>query len=63
VVSGDAAGSVDGAVALPTPRAQAAVLSPLISTLPAQLVAVELARARQFDLDRDSGLSKVTHSL
>lgn len=34
-----------------------------VSILPAQLVAVGIARAQGFDLDRDSDLAKVTNSL
>jgi glucosamine--fructose-6-phosphate aminotransferase (isomerizing) len=61
VASGDAADRVDGAqYVLKTPRAPLPVLSPLLSVLPGQLVAAELARAKGLDPDKPAHLSKVT---
>jgi glucosamine--fructose-6-phosphate aminotransferase (isomerizing) len=61
VASGSAADRIEGAAfRLPTPAAPAAILSPLISVVPGQLFARELALAKGYDPDRPTHLSKVT---
>jgi len=61
VASGDAAASLTGAAySLPVPKPPAPLLSPLLSVVPGQLFAAELARARGLDPDHPVGLSKVT---
>ena len=61
VASGDAAEKLAGAAyALPVPRPPSPLLSPLLSVVPGQLFALELARAKGLDPDRPEGLTKVT---
>ncbi len=61
VASGDAADQLAGAAyALPVPSPPSPLLSPLLSVVPGQLFALELARAKGLDPDRPEGLTKVT---
>jgi glutamine---fructose-6-phosphate transaminase (isomerizing) len=61
VASGDAAACLEGAAySLPVPKPPAPLLSPLLSVVPGQLFAAELARTRGLDPDHPVGLSKVT---
>jgi len=61
VASGDAAERLAGAAyALPVPNPPVPLLSPLLSVVPGQLFALELARAKGLDPDRPEGLTKVT---
>jgi glucosamine--fructose-6-phosphate aminotransferase (isomerizing) len=61
VASGDAADKLAGAAyALPVPTPPSPLLSPLLSVVPGQLFALELARAKGLDPDRPEGLTKVT---
>jgi glutamine---fructose-6-phosphate transaminase (isomerizing) len=64
VASGDAADKLAGAAyALPVPNPPSPLLSPLLSVVPGQLFALELARAKGLDPDRPAGLTKVTLAL
>jgi len=64
VASGDAADKLAGAAyALPVPSPPSPLLSPLLSVVPGQLFAFELARAKGLDPDRPEGLTKVTLAL
>jgi len=61
VASGDAADKLAGAAyALPVPSPPSPLLSPLLSVVPGQLFALELAHAKRLDPDRPEGLTKVT---
>jgi glutamine---fructose-6-phosphate transaminase (isomerizing) len=61
VASGNAASKIEGAAyALPVPEAPMSLLSPLLSVVPGQLFAADLARARGLDSDHPEGLTKVT---
>ena len=61
LIASDAADEVEGAaLSLPVPPSPVAVLSPLLSIVPGQLVAGALAVARGLDPDRPVGLEKVT---
>jgi glutamine---fructose-6-phosphate transaminase (isomerizing) len=61
IASGSAADAVVGAsYSLPVPDPPSSVLSPLLSTIPGQLFAWALARAKGLDPDEPRGLSKVT---
>jgi glucosamine--fructose-6-phosphate aminotransferase (isomerizing) len=60
VISDDEATCDLGAAALRTPTAPAEWLSPLVSTLPAQLFAYHLTRARGQDTEQPRWISKVT---
>jgi len=60
VISDDAETQAIGASALPTPTAPGEWLSPLVSTLPAQLFAYHLTRARGQDTEQPRWISKVT---
>ncbi len=60
IISDDAATQAIGAAALPTPTAPAEWLSPLVSTLPAQLFAYHLTRGRGQDTEQPRWISKVT---
>jgi glutamine---fructose-6-phosphate transaminase (isomerizing) len=60
IISDDAATRELGTAALATPRAPAEWLSPLISTMPAQLYAYHVTRARGQDTERPRWISKVT---
>jgi glucosamine--fructose-6-phosphate aminotransferase (isomerizing) len=61
VAAGSAAGEIaDARYRLGVPAAPLPVLSPLLSVVPGQLLAVRLAAARGLDPDRPAGLSKVT---
>ena len=60
VISDDPATQALGAAHLSTPVAPAEWLSPLVSTLPAQLFAYHLTRARGQDTERPRWISKVT---
>jgi glucosamine--fructose-6-phosphate aminotransferase (isomerizing) len=64
IASGTAAGAVDGAAyVVPVPRPPVALLAPLLSVAPGQLLAWALAKAKGLDPDRPAGLSKVTLAL
>jgi glutamine---fructose-6-phosphate transaminase (isomerizing) len=60
IISDDAATRELGTAALTTPSAPAEWLSPLVSTLPAQLYAYHVTRARGQDTERPRWISKVT---
>ena len=60
VISDDASTQAIGAASLPTPSAPAEWLSPLVSTLPAQLFAYHVTRARGQDTEQPRWISKVT---
>lgn len=61
VASGTAAEAVEGAAfVLPVPATAPALLSPLLSVVPGQVLAWALARAKGLDPDHPRGLSKVT---
>jgi glucosamine--fructose-6-phosphate aminotransferase (isomerizing) len=61
VASGTAAGEIaDAAYTVPVPKPPLAVLSPLLSVAPGQVLAWALARAKGLDADRPTGLTKVT---
>ena len=60
VISDDPATQALGAAALPTPTAPAEWLSPLVSTLPAQLFAYHVTRARGRDTEQPRWICKVT---
>jgi glutamine---fructose-6-phosphate transaminase (isomerizing) len=61
IASGTAAAEIDAAEHyLPIPAPPLALLTPLLSVAPGQLLAWGLARARGLDPDRPNGLSKVT---
>ena len=60
VISDDPATQALAAAALPMPTAPAEWLSPLVSTLPAQLFAYHLTRARGQDTEQPRWISKVT---
>jgi glucosamine--fructose-6-phosphate aminotransferase (isomerizing) len=61
IASGTAAHEIDGAeVVLPVPMPPLAVLSPLLSVVPGQLLAWALALAKGLDPDRPAGLNKIT---
>jgi glucosamine--fructose-6-phosphate aminotransferase (isomerizing) len=61
VATGAAASAIVQAdVSIPTPAAPAALLAPLLSIVPGQLLASAVAVAKGFDPDRPPGLSKVT---
>jgi glutamine---fructose-6-phosphate transaminase (isomerizing) len=60
VISDDSATQALGSAHLPTPLAPAEWLSPLVSTMPAQLFAYHLTRARGQDTEQPRWISKVT---
>src|SRR5690606_35073248 len=61
IASGPAADAIeDAAYTIPVPRPPLALLSPILSVAPGQVLAGALARAKGFDPDRPNGLSKVT---
>jgi glutamine---fructose-6-phosphate transaminase (isomerizing) len=61
IASGTAAREIDGAdVVLPVPSPPLAVLTPLLSVAPGQLLAWALALAKGLDPDRPVGLNKIT---
>ena len=61
IASGTAAGAVPGAAySVPVPAPPLALLAPLLSVAPGQLLAWALAQAKGLDPDRPNGLSKVT---
>ncbi len=60
VISDDAPTRQLGAASLATPQAPAEWLSPLVSTLPAQLYAYHVTRARGQDTEQPRWISKVT---
>jgi glucosamine--fructose-6-phosphate aminotransferase (isomerizing) len=60
VISDDPATQATAAAHLPTPTAPGEWLSPLVSTLPAQLFAYHLTRARGQDTEQPRWISKVT---
>ncbi len=60
VISDDPSTQAIGAASLPTPLAPAEWLSPLVSTLPAQLFAYHVTRARGQDTEQPRWISKVT---
>jgi glucosamine--fructose-6-phosphate aminotransferase (isomerizing) len=61
IASGTAAGEIDGAeVVLPVPMPPLAVLTPILSVAPGQLLAWALALAKGLDPDRPAGLNKIT---
>jgi glutamine---fructose-6-phosphate transaminase (isomerizing) len=64
LASGTAAAAIAGAnYTVPVPAPPLAVLTPLLSVAPGQLLAWALAKAKGFDPDRPTGLSKVTLAL
>jgi glucosamine--fructose-6-phosphate aminotransferase (isomerizing) len=64
IASGTAAAAIEGAAyVLPLPKPPLAVLAPLLSVAPGQVLAWALARAKGLDADRPSGLSKITLAL
>jgi glucosamine--fructose-6-phosphate aminotransferase (isomerizing) len=64
VATGAAAADVEGAAyAVPVPEAPSALLAPVLSVAPGQLLAWGLARAKGLDPDRPHGLTKVTLAL
>jgi glucosamine--fructose-6-phosphate aminotransferase (isomerizing) len=64
IASGSAAGEIAGAAHyLPVVPPPLALLTPLLSVAPGQLLAWALAQAKGLDPDRPSGLSKVTLAL
>jgi glucosamine 6-phosphate synthetase-like amidotransferase/phosphosugar isomerase protein len=59
--SGNAAADIVGAAySLPVPEARVPLLAPLFSVVPGELFAASLARAKGFDADSPTGLSKAT---
>lgn len=61
VASGGAATAIPGAeIVLPSPTAPSLLLAPLLSVVPGQIFAGELALARGLDPDAPRGLQKVT---
>jgi glucosamine--fructose-6-phosphate aminotransferase (isomerizing) len=60
VISDDPSTLAIGVASLPTPTAPAEWLSPLVSTLPAQLFAYHVTRARGQDTEQPRWISKVT---
>jgi glucosamine--fructose-6-phosphate aminotransferase (isomerizing) len=61
LASGNAADRIAGAeLSLPVPAPPLAILAPLLSVAPGQLVAWALAQAKGLDPDHPAGLSKVT---
>lgn len=60
IASGPAAAEVEGAMTLAVPVTPRLVLSPLLSVLPGQLLAVSLARAKGLDPGAPRNLRKVT---
>ena len=64
IASGTAAERVEGAAyVVPVPKPSIALLAPLLSVAPGQLLAWGLAQAKGLDPDRPAGLSKVTLAL
>ncbi len=64
IASGGAAAQIEGAAfTVPVPKPPLALLSPLLSVAPGQLLAWALAQAKGLDPDRPAGLSKVTLAL
>ncbi len=62
VISDDAGLLKRARTPLALPRSTPEWLSPLVTVLPGQLFAAQLARAKGLDLDRPLGLSKVTQT-
>jgi glucosamine--fructose-6-phosphate aminotransferase (isomerizing) len=63
IASGTAAAEIAGAAHyLPVPEPPLALLTPLLSVAPGQLLAWALAHAKGLDPDRPNGLSKVTRA-
>jgi glutamine---fructose-6-phosphate transaminase (isomerizing) len=61
LVSGTGAGAIpDGDYYVPVPKPGLALLAPLLSVVPGQVLAWALARAKGLDPDRPHGLTKVT---
>jgi glutamine---fructose-6-phosphate transaminase (isomerizing) len=61
IASGTAAAEIEGAdVVLPVPSPPLAMLTPLLSVAPGQLLAWALALAKGLDPDRPVGLNKIT---
>jgi glucosamine--fructose-6-phosphate aminotransferase (isomerizing) len=64
IASGTAAEVVEGAAfTIPVPKPPLALLSPLLSVAPGQLLAWALAQAKGLDPDQPVGLSKITLAL
>jgi len=64
IASGTAAHAIEGAAyVVPVPKPPLAVLSPLLSVAPGQLLAWALAQAKGLDPDQPVGLSKITLAL
>lgn len=64
IASGTAADEIEGAAyTVPVPQPPLALLAPLLSVVPGQVLAWALARAKGLDPDRPNGLSKVTLAL
>ena len=64
IASGTAAEAIEGAAfTVPVPKPPLALLSPLLSVAPGQLLAWALAQAKGLDPDRPVGLSKITLAL
>jgi glucosamine--fructose-6-phosphate aminotransferase (isomerizing) len=61
LASGTAARAIAGAdYSVPVPKPPKAILSPLLSVAPGQILAWALAQAKGLDPDRPNGLSKIT---
>jgi glutamine---fructose-6-phosphate transaminase (isomerizing) len=61
LVSGTAAAAIpDGDYYIPVPKPSLALLAPLVSVVPGQILAWALAHAKGLDPDRPQGLTKVT---
>jgi glutamine---fructose-6-phosphate transaminase (isomerizing) len=64
IASGTAAAEIaDAAYSVPVPKPPLALLAPLLSVVPGQVLAWALAKAKGLDPDRPNGLSKVTLAL
>ena len=62
-ISDDAAVLAAARVPLPLPAAAPEWLSPLTAIIPGQLLALQLAHARDFDIDAPRAIRKVTETV